>query len=369
MATIGVRNTVFAAFGSIGKGEALFGLYLHEGTSQVFSSGNAFLNPRARPAAGGRPSPLCCSDCPAPGCRNEFFLSEEEFPIISYQRDHFVPTSELTFPFADDISGTIRGYRVFTACRTYREKIFRLKDHLDRLYNSASIIHMTPPVDRDRLEQLLTEAVKRNRAAGLAGDLLIDIIFSGGLAGATMKQSGRGGFLYMAIQELEPPPPEVYEKGLALATHPHQRIYADVKLLNYVGAILAHQTVVRQFETDDVVFIDPSDNQTILEGSTFTVFFVNAAGELLTHPLDGSVLDSITRRVVLELLRPRSEFTVREVPIYVNQVPSLREAFLVSTSRNVVPITRIDATLIGNAKPGPITRVIMNAFQEYLESY
>jgi branched-subunit amino acid aminotransferase/4-amino-4-deoxychorismate lyase len=142
-----------------------------------------------------------------------------------------------------------------------------------------------------------------------------------------------------------------------------------VKLLNYVGAILAHQTVVPQFEADDVVFIDPSDRQTVLEGSTFTVFFVNASGELLTPPLDGRILDSITRRVVLELLRPRREFTVREVPIHVNEIPTFREAFLVSTSRNVVPVTRIDATSIGNGKPGPVTRSIMDAFQEYLESY
>ena len=204
----------------------------------------------------------------------ECSLPEEDLPIISYQRDHFVPTSELTLPFVDDIGGTIRGYRVFTACRTCREKIFRLDDHLDRLYNSAASIHMKPPMDRESLRELLREAVVQNRSAGLTDDLLIDIIFSGGLAGATMKQSGRGALLYLAIQRLDPPPPEAYEKGMVLATHLHQRIYADVKLLNYVGAILAHQTVVPQFNADDVVFVHPSDRQTILEGSTFTVFFV-----------------------------------------------------------------------------------------------
>lgn len=258
---------------------------------------------------------------------------------------------------------------MFTACRTCGDKIFRVEDHLDRVYASASSLHMKPPVDRDSLRELLKEAVERNRQAGLSDDLLIDIIFSGGLAGSTMKQSGKGGFLYLAVQQLEPPPPEAYEKGMVLATHLHQRIYADVKLLNYVGAILAHQTVVPQFNADDVVFVYPEDRQTILEGSTFTVFFVNSAGEVLTPPLDGRILDSITRRVVLELLRPRPEFTIHEVPVYVSQLPSLREAFLVSTSRDVVPVTRIDATTIGDGKPGPVTRSILKAFREYLESY
>jgi branched-chain amino acid aminotransferase len=237
------------------------------------------------------------------------------------------------------------------------------------VYTSATIIHMKPPMDRESLRNLLIDAVARNRAAGLSDDLLIDIIFSGGLAGSTMKQSGRGGFLYLAIQRLEPPPPEVYERGMVLATHLHQRIYADVKLLNYIGAILAHQTVVPQFEADDVVFVHPADRQTILEGSTFTLFFVNEAGEVVTPPLDGRILDSITRRVVLELLNPRPEFTVREVPVYLNQLPSFREAFLVSTSRDVMPVTRIDATVIADGRPGPVTRAIMNAFRAYQASY
>jgi branched-subunit amino acid aminotransferase/4-amino-4-deoxychorismate lyase len=258
---------------------------------------------------------------------------------------------------------------VFTACRTVREKIFRLEDHLDRVYASAATLRMQPPLDREPLRQVLREAVVRNRDAGLSGDLIIDIIFSGGLAGSTMKQSGKGAFLYLAIQSLEPPPPDAYENGMVLATHLHQRIYADVKLLNYVGAILAHQTVVPQFQADDVVFVHPEDRQTILEGSTFTVFFVNDAGEVLTPPLDGRILNSITRRVVLELLRPRPEFTVREVPVYVSQLPELREAFLVSTSRDVVPVTRIDATVIGDGNPGPVTKSIMNAFRDYLASY
>ena len=63
------------------------------------------------------------------------------------------------------------------------------------------------------------------------------------------------------------------------------------------------------------------------------------------------------------------EFTVREVPVYVSQLPELREAFMVSTSRDVVPVTRIDATVIGDGKPGPVTKSIMNAFRDYLASY
>jgi branched-chain amino acid aminotransferase len=280
-----------------------------------------------------------------------------------------VKTSELAFPFLDDISGTIRGYRIFTACRTIRHKIFRLEDHLERLYHSAAGIYMKPPLPRDELRKLLAALLEENRNAGVNDDLLVDVIFSGGLAGSTMKQSGSGAHLYIAVQELVPPPPDCYERGVGLATFSYQRMCPDVKLLNYVGAILAHQTVVPFQDAYEVLFIFPPDQQTILEGSTFTMFFVDAEGDILTPPLDGRILDSITRRVVFEIIAQRPEIRIREEPVALAGLPSLSEAFLASTTRNLLPVVRIDDKLIGNGRPGPRTHVLMDLFQDYLNAY
>ncbi len=262
----------------------------------------------------------------------------------------------------------MRGYRVFTACRTVRGKVFRMEDHLDRLYYSASGIHMKPPLDRDALRTLLTELVDRNAKSGIKDDLLIDVIFSGGLLGNTMKQSNNGAYLYIAAQPLEAPPNELYERGIALATFPHLRVCPDIKLLHYIGAILAHQTVVPTVDAYEVLFVDPSDRQTILEGSTFTVFFVNSDKEVLTPPLDGKILDSITRRVVLEILKSEG-LALREAPVMLSQISSLTESFIASTTRNVLPVTRIDSTIIGSGRPGTVTQSIMGALQAYLDSY
>ncbi len=296
------------------------------------------------------------------------YQPSEGINIISYQRDQFVPSSELSFPFFDDISGTLRGYRVFTACRTVRGKIFRLEDHLDRLYHSASGIHMKPPVDIEALKKIMAELVDRNVKSGVQDDLVIDIIFSGGLAGNTMKKSDNGAYLYIAVQLLEAPPDEQYEKGIALATFPHLRICPDIKLLHYIGAIMAHQTVVPTTGAEEVLFVDPSDRQTILEGSTFTIFFVNSDGEVLTPPLDGKILDSITRKVVLEILQQQNVKTL-EIPVLLSQVNSLAESFIASTTRNVLPVTRIDSTIVGNGKPGPITESIIGSVKTYLDAY
>lgn len=290
--------------------------------------------------------------------------------LLSYQRDRYVATEDLALPFLDDIGGTLRGYRIFTACKTTHGKIFRLDDHLDRLYYSASALYMKPPMERKALKKLLEELVWKNLQLGDTSiDLVLDIIFSGGLQGNTFQQSGIPAHLYIAVQELEPPPPELYQKGVGLATYPHQRMCADVKLLIYIGAVLAHQTIVPLRGAYDVLFVSPDGTGTILEGSTFTVLFVKGKTEILTPPLDGKILDSVTRRVVLELLAERRDLLVREIPVTLDMVQSVSEAFLVSTTRNVLPVTRIDDIEINQGTPGDVTRRVMDMFEEYVLRY
>ena len=227
---------------------------------------------------------------------------------------------------------------------------------------------MKPPVEREALRQIMAEIVDRNMKFGIQDDLLMDIIFSGGLLGNTMKKSDNGAYLYVAVQPLEVPSDELYENGIALATFPHLRICPDIKLLHYIGAIMAHQTVVPTAAAEEVLFVDPCDRQTILEGSTFTIFFVNSDGEVLTPPLDGKILDSITRKVVLEILTQQN-VKILESPVLLSQINSLAESFIASTTRNVLPVTRIDSTIVGNGKPGPITESIIGSVKTYLDAY
>ncbi len=290
--------------------------------------------------------------------------------LLSYQRDKFVRTEELTLPFVDDVGGTIRGYRIFTACKTVKGKIFRLDDHLDRLFYSASALFMQPPIPRAALKELLNDLIEKNLdLTEHTMEFLVDIIFSGGLSGNTMMQSGKGAHLYVAVRELEVPPAELYETGVSLATYPHQRMCADVKLLNYVGAVLAHQTVVPLKGAYEVLYVSPGDMKTILEGSTFTVFFVQGPHAVVTPPLNGQILDSVTRRVVMEVLSKQDDLAVKEAPIDLNMIGTFSEAFLVSTTRNVLPVTKVDDIVIGKGLPGPVTRHVMKLFQNYLDSY
>ncbi len=288
--------------------------------------------------------------------------------MISFQRDHFVNTEDLVFPFSDDISGTIRGYRIFTACRTVNGKIFRLEDHLDRLYKSASSIYMTPPRTRPDLKKILSDVLEQNLRVR-PENLLIDIIFSGGLEEETMKRSGKRAHLYVVVQRMIQPPLEYYEKGVTLATFAHQRMLPDVKLLNYIGAVIAHQTVVPQYHAYDTLFLCPLDNKTILEGSTFTIFFVTKGGQIITPPLDGRILDSVTRRAIFEVLGPIAGMKPIERTISIEQLDDCAEAFLASTTRNIIPVVKLNDVSIGSGKPGPITLKASMLLEDYVKSY
>ncbi len=228
---------------------------------------------------------------------------------------------------------------------------------------------MQPPCPRDRLRELLNDIVARNMQAQGSRELQIDVVFSGGLEGCTMKQSGRGAYLYVAVQELIEPPAEAYEHGVTLASFPHMRLWPDIKLLNYVGAVIAHQTVVPQKDAYEVVYVDPADRRTVLEGSTFTVFFVDSQGQIVTPPLNGRILDSITRRVVFELLASGQDPKIRESIVRLDHLSTFAEAFIASTTRAVLPVVCIDDITIGDGKPGPVTRKVMSLFQEYIQSY
>ncbi|MGO8820002.1 MAG: aminotransferase class IV [Desulfomonilaceae bacterium] len=277
-------------------------------------------------------------------------------------------SEDLVFPYCDDISGTLRGYRIFTACGTVNGRIFRLEDHLNRLYDSAAQIYMQPPCSRAELTQILLDLVERNKRVS-SENQIIDIIFSGGLQGETMKQSGRGAHLYIVAQPMVTPPKEFYDNGVTLATFSHQRMLPGVKLLNYIGAVIAHQTVVPKYNAYDTLFICPRDNKSILEGSTFSVFFVLRGAEIVTPPMDGRILDSVTRRVILELLNLSKEITITEKPVTLDQFPDFEEAFLASTTRNVLPMVKLDDRVVGSGRPGPVTKKVMNILDEYVRSY
>lgn len=286
--------------------------------------------------------------------------------MLSYARGMYVQTEQLALPFMDDAIGTLRGYRIFTACRTVQGKIFHLDDHLDRLFDCAGTVYMDMPWKKEELQRIVQETIEKNRGEA-EGEMLVEVLLSGGPAAENGFAPAGNTHLYVIVFPLKMWPARFYETGIALATYPYERQFASVKLLNYVGGVVAHQTVVKQHNAQDALFVSVDEPHCFLEGTTFNFSLVKD-GVIYTHPFDGRVLSGITLRVTLMLAR-RLGIPVKEERLPYESLREADEAFITSSTRNVLPVARVDDIVIGNGLPGNATRSLMKAFDEYLEKY
>lgn len=268
-------------------------------------------------------------------------------------------------PVASDLTGTIRGYRIFTAFRTANGKIFQKEAHIQRVMSSANDIYMDLPCTEQELDHLLEDVLKKN--SHLSEDLLLEIIFSGGEADENGLAPIGNTLLYILVFPIKTPSAELIEKGIALASYPFQRPYAHIKLMNYIGAILAYKTVVKQYNAHQPLFVSPGDTSWVLEGSTFNIFSV-VGNTLYTPPLDGHILPGITRKIVIKLAQ-KAGLTVKEEPLLLDDLLAADEVFITSSMRNVLSVSRIDHTSISKVTNRATTKMLAKAFQTYLDTY
>jgi branched-chain amino acid aminotransferase len=223
---------------------------------------------------------------------------------------------------------------------------------------------MELPHDKNELKEVIQETIVKNKEEG---ELLLEIIYSGGSANLSGVAPTGKAILYIMVLPLKMPPARWYEKGIKLAVYPYQRQWPEIKFLNYVGAVIAHQTVVKKYEADDALFISPHEKKIILEGTTFN-FFIIKNGVIITHPADGKILPGITRKVALELACQRGIKT-KEDYFSLDDLLEVEEAFITSSTRNIVPVVRVDDIVIGSGQPGEITNKLARFFKEYQANY
>ena len=142
--------------------------------------------------------------------------------FLSYANGTYVPTEKLALPVADDTIGTFRGYRIFTACRTVGDKIFKFDDHIDRIFNSAKQVHMEIKESREELTHIVMDTVAKNREEH-GGDFLVEFMYRGGRASGNGVAPAGPADLYVVIFPLVLPPQEWYAHGVTLASYPYQR--------------------------------------------------------------------------------------------------------------------------------------------------
>lgn len=273
--------------------------------------------------------------------------------LTSYVNGVFVPADQAALPLND--LGIVRGYGVFDLLRTYGQTPFRLREHLLRLQHSATSIGIALPWGLEELEQIVLETYARNAVA----DASIRIVVTGGPSSNLMTPQNKPSLVVM-VQPLASNPVGYYRDGCKAVTTRIERIMPSVKSLNYIGAIMA-VTEASKVNAVEAIYRDAHDHLT--EG-TRANFFIFQGGRLIT-PGEG-VLLGITRQVVLEIAP--GDFEVVEAPIAYADLATADEAFLTSTTKEVLPIVQVDDIRIGDGKVGPRTQRLMEHFSAYARS-
>lgn len=282
--------------------------------------------------------------------------------MIIYIDGKYVPDDQAKISVFDH--GFLYGDGVFEGIRAYNGKIFRLKEHLDRLYDSAKTIDLKPPLSKEELTEVICEVLRRNK---LANAYIRPIISRGfGDLGLDPRKCPRPSVIVIATS-WGAMYGDLYDKGLRAVTVSVRRNSADalppnVKSLNYLNNILA-KIEANYKGGDEAIFFDT--NGYISEGSGDNLYMVKN-GEILTpHTLNN--LRGVTRMVLLEIAKSLG-ITVKEQNLGYFDLYSADEVICTGTAAEVAPITWVDGRTIGTGKPGPVTRQLMAAFKTVTET-
>ncbi len=270
-----------------------------------------------------------------------------------------VPEEQATVSVFDH--GYLYGDGVFEGIRAYDGKIFRLEEHVDRLYESAHCIMMEIPYTREQMQRAIIDTVKAN---GLR-DAYIRVVVSRGKGDLGMNPKNCPGCQIVIIAgKIAVFPPELYEDGIEAVTVPTRRnvvgaLDPRIKSLNYLNNIMAHIEATRAGAREALML---NSEGYVTEGAADNIF-VYRRGVLWTPPKYLGILEGITREAVMGLARGEG-IPVEESPITRHDIYTGDECFVTGTAAEIMPIVEVDSRVVGTGKPGPVTRRLTELYRE-----
>ncbi|MFH1922747.1 MAG: branched-chain-amino-acid transaminase [Planctomycetota bacterium] len=261
--------------------------------------------------------------------------------------------------------GLLYGDGVFEGIRSYAGNVFRLQEHVDRLWNSAKAIRLEIPITKAQMGKAIEETLAVN---GVEEGYVRVIVTRGcGDLGLDPDLCKRPQVIIIA-DRIVLFPQELYEKGLEIVTASTMRnhpaaVSPRVKSLNYLNNILAK---IEGKQAGCVEALMLNHKGEVAECTTDNLFLVRG-GNLLTPPTDAGILEGITRAVVIELAE-EAGIEVSEVSLTRHDVYIADECFLTGTAAEVISVVKVDGRAIGDGTPGPITRDLSQRFRKLTRS-
>ena len=281
--------------------------------------------------------------------------------LLIYIDGKFYPESEAKISVFDH--GFLYGDGVFEGIRSYNGVVFKLREHIDRLYNSAKAIMLDIPMTKDEMIEAVLETLRKN---GLKDAYIRLVVTRGkGDLGLDPRKCPKPSVIIITVPLLQLYDEKVRERGMSMIVSWVRRDSVDattheIKSLNYLNSILA-KIEANNAGADEAIILDP--NGFICEATGENIFIVKD-GKLFTPPSTSGTLPGITASVIKEIAQ-KLGYQVIEKGITVTELYSADEAFLTGTAAEVMPIREVNKRQIGEGKMGPITRQILKKFVEY----
>jgi len=288
-------------------------------------------------------------------------LSEKD--ILVYIDGEYYPKSEAKISVFDH--GFLYGDGVFEGIRAYNGIVFKLKEHIDRLYSSARAIMLEIPLSKEEMIEAVLETLRKNDLR----DAYIRLVVTRGIGdlGLDPRKCPKPSVIIIAVPLLRLYDEEKRRQGISMIVSWTRRDPVDatsheIKSLNYLNSILA-KIEANNAGADEALILDA--NGYICEATGENIFIVKN-GKLYTPPRTSGALPGITAGVIKRIAKNLG-YEVIERNLTVTELYEADEAFLTGTGAEIMPIREVNKRKIGEGKMGPITEKILEEFKRIVQ--
>ena len=257
--------------------------------------------------------------------------------------------------------GLLYGDGVFEGIRSYERLVFKLKEHIDRLYESSQGIMLTIPISKEDMIKAVVSTLKLNQL----DNAYIRLIVTRGVGDLGLDpRKCKGASIIIITDNIKLYPEKMYKEGLDIITVPTPRnipeaLNPQIKSLNYLNNILAKIEALNSGYEEALMF---TAHGYVAECTGDNIFIIKD-DSLITPPAYLGILKGITRACVMDIAK-KSGMTVREEVITRHNIFTAGECFLTGTAAEIIPVVAVDKRIIGNGKPGKITLDLMKEFRK-----
>lgn len=261
--------------------------------------------------------------------------------------------------------GLLYGDGIFEGIRAYNGRVFKLKEHIDRLFYSAKAILLTVPLSHAEVMQAVVETCRQNKIR----DGYIRLVVTRGIGTLGLNPNRcKEPSLFIIADKIQLYPEEYYRDGLSIVTVPtvrnlHSALNPAIKSLNYLNNVMA-KIEANNAGCEEAVMLNAEGFVAECTGDNL---FIVKGNQLLTPPLSAGALYGITRQVVMDLGRTGG-LTVSEPNLTRYDLFIADECFLTGTGAELIPVVKIDGRVIGTGRPGPVTKRLVSEYHALTKS-